>query len=96
MVADQQDDHDEQTDAQRRPHQLGRRRLVVRGLQVEPVDQGQAEAVEQDGDRQEQRIGVRGAQPDRDMGEQGEGAEPGAVTGGVRGTAPLRARPTSA
>ena len=52
-------------------------------LQVEPVDQHQAEAVEQDGDGQQQRIGVRGAQAHREMGEQGEHAEPGAVTGGA-------------
>ena len=52
-------------------------------LQVEPVDQDQAEAVEQHADGQQQRVGVGGAQAHRDMREEREHAEPGAVTGGA-------------
>lgn len=96
MVAQQHDDGDEEGDPERRPDQLCRRRPVARGLQVETVDQHQAQSVEQDGDGQQQRIGERGAEADREVGEQGEDTETGAVPGDVGGTAPFRARPTAA
>lgn len=69
MVTQEHHHRDEERDAERGPDQLGGRRLVLRRLQVEPVDQYEAHAVEQHGDGQQQRIGVRGAEADGEMGE---------------------------
>jgi hypothetical protein len=52
MVAQHKHDHDEQRHAQRGPDELGGCRVIARCLQVEPVDQDEAEAVEQHADRQ--------------------------------------------
>lgn len=83
VVAQQGHDRDEQRHPERRPVQLRGRRQVGRGLQVEPVDQHQAKTVEEHGDRQQQRIGVRRPQTHHQMGQQREHAEPGAVVGGA-------------
>lgn len=79
VVAQQHHHRDEEPDADRRPHQLGGRGMVGRGLQIESEDQHQPEPVEQHGGGQQQRIGVRGAKADGEMREQRECAEPGAV-----------------
>jgi hypothetical protein len=83
VVAQQQDDQDEQRHAESRPDQLGRCRPVARGLQVQPVDEHQAEPVEQHADGQEERVGVRRSQAYGQMCQHREHAEPGAVTGGT-------------
>ena len=83
VIAQQQDDQDEQRHAQRRPHQLGGCRPVARGLQVEPVDQHQPQPVQQHPDGQEQGVGVRGPQAYGQVGQERQHAEAGAVAGGA-------------
>ncbi len=73
MVAQQDDHADEERDAEGGPDELGGGRLVPGGLQVEAVDEDQAEAVEEDRDGQDQRVGVRGAEAD---GEECEAPRP--------------------
>ena len=81
---------DEEDDAQRHPDQLlaGERGVVG---QVEPVDDGQAQAVERGDDREQHRVGVRRGDPDHDVGRDDQGGQPAGVPDHVGGDGPLDA-----
>ena len=88
VVAQQDQRRDEQDDAEGHPDELLLRVVVlapdVLVGQVEPVDHGEAEAVERRDRREQDRVGVRRDQPDRDVGADDQDGQATAVADDVR------------
>lgn len=85
VVAQQRHHEHEEHHPERGPAQLLAGGGVRGGGGVEALDEDEAEAVEQDGDREQQRIGVRGEQADGQVGDERCHGEAGGVVGGGRG-----------
>src|SRR4029079_4362561 len=82
VVPQDDDDADGDEHGQRAPHQLlGRQELAAGAVagQVQAVDHPQAQPVEQRGDRQHQRVGIRGPPPQHQVEAEGERQQPGTV-----------------
>lgn len=91
MVAQPGHDQDEEGHPEGRPAQLGARAALAGGGEVEPLDQDQAEAVEQHGDREQEGVRVRGPEAHGEVREQrGGGQARGVVGGGAGGVAGRR------
>ncbi len=87
VVAEQGDDQHEERHAQGGPQELVPGGEVPGGGDVEALDEDEAEAVEEDGDGEQEGIGVRGPQADGEVREQGGDAQAGGVAGGGAGDA---------
>lgn len=83
MIAQQHDDGDEQRHPERGPDELRGRVPLAGCRQVETVEQHEPDAVEQDRDREQQGVRVRGAEADREVRDEGEQTQPRAVGEGV-------------
>lgn len=94
MVAQQDDDEDEEGHAQGGPAQLVPGGEMGGGGDVEALDEDEAEAVEQDGDGKDERVGVRGPEADGEVRDQGGAGEAGGVVAGGPGVWPVVARAT--
>lgn len=94
VVAQPGHDQDEEGHPEGRPAQLGARAALAGGGEVEPLDQDQAEAVEQHGDREQEGVRVRGPEAHGEVREQRGGGQARGVVGGGAGVWPVAARPT--
>src|SRR5699024_207351 len=99
VILQQDDDRDEDHQPERHPDELfhgdGVPARPVLG-QVEPEDHGQPDPVEKDSDRQDDRVGVLGADPHDHVGDYRQAEQPAGIDVHVRGQLALDAEPDQA